>query len=128
MKMAMKEGKVLIKDADPTQAAVIKSWGAFKWNRGTQLFIGDANLENLTRLAKMVRLPEIIEETRIRLQKTQDAVEAERKMPRPEALTRYPVKKTLYEHQIRAANMALLIFGLLDPERVEMNGDDKRAR
>lgn len=118
MKMAMKDGKILIKDADPTQSAVIKSWGTLKWQRGTQMFIGNADLDTLTRLAKMVRLPPIIEETRIRLAKTQEAVEIERTMEHPEALVRYPVKMPLYEHQTRAANMALLTFGLLDPERV----------
>jgi len=127
MKMAMKDGKIMIKEADQTQTAVIKSWGSFKWQRSVQMFIGDASLENLNRLAKMVRLPHIIEETRIRLQKTADAVEAERVMDHPAALYRYPVKMKLYEHQTRAANMALLVFGLLDPERV-MDGNNQEAR
>ncbi len=127
MKMGMKDGKIMIKDADPTQAAIIKSWGTFKWQRGPQLFIGNADLDSLNRLAKMVRLPAIIEERRIRLQKTQDAVETERRMPHPEPLVRFPVKMPLYEHQTRAANMALLIFGLVDPERVT-DGDDQTAR
>ena len=118
MKMAMKDGKLMIKEADPTQSAVIKSWGTFKWQRGLQMFIGTADLETLTRLAKMVRLPPIIEEARIRMEKTQQAVEAERIMEHPKALTRYPVKLPLYEHQTRAANMALLTFGLLDPGKV----------
>ena len=30
MKMAMKEGQILIKDADNTQFTIIKSWGKMK--------------------------------------------------------------------------------------------------
>lgn len=36
MKMAMKEGQILIKDADNTQFTIIKSWSKMKWSRAEQ--------------------------------------------------------------------------------------------
>lgn len=30
-------------------------------------------------------------------------------------LVKYPVRKKLYTHQVRAANMALMVFGLAKP-------------
>ena len=41
MKMALKDGKVLIKDADSTQGAVIRSWNRMRWNKSLKLFEGD---------------------------------------------------------------------------------------
>ena len=38
--------------------------------------------------------------------------------PEPEPLYKFPVKMNLYRHQTRGANMALLTFGLIEPEQV----------
>lgn len=53
-----------------------------------------------------------------RLDETQRAVDKMRVEKEPEALVKYPVQGSLYEHQVRAANMALLTFGLADPKEV----------
>lgn len=55
---------------------------------------------------------------RQRLDETQRAVDKMRVEKGPEALVKYPVQGSLYEHQVRAANMALLTFGLADPKEV----------
>lgn len=126
MMMAMKDGKIMIKQADATQSAIIKSWNKMKWIRSTQMLVGDASDELLNRLASLVRLPAYIEEERKRRNRRQLAVNTERTVPDPRPLVRYPVKKSLYLHQIRSANMALVEFGLVDPAEVlkgEGNGE-----
>ena len=51
------------------------------------------------------------------LDAVQEAVDAERVRPARELkpLVKYPVKRNLYDHQVRASNMCLLTFGLVEP-------------
>lgn len=123
MKMALKDGKVLIKDADSTQGAVIRSWNRMRWNKSLKLFEGDLSGDLLDRLAKLVKLPQAIEEERQAIHRVQRAVDQERARKDPEPLVRYPVTKQLYKHQVRAANMALITFGIIPPEAEEVRGN-----
>lgn len=125
MKMALKDGKVLIKDADSTQGAVIRSWNRMRWNKSLKLFEGDLSGDLLDRLAKLVKLPQAIEEERQAIHRVQRAVDQERARKDPEPLVRYPVTKQLYKHQVRAANMALITFGIIPPEAEEVRRDGK---
>ena len=118
MKMALKDGQVLIKEADNTQFAIIKSWNKMKWNKGSMMFSGTCDMELLDKLAKIVRLPPNIEAERQNMKQVAAAVDRERMKKEPKPYCRYPVKLPLYEHQVRAANMALLAFGLVSPEEV----------
>ena len=120
MKIAMKEGQILIKDADNTQFTIIKSWSKMKWSRAERMFYGPAEIELLNKLAGIVRLPGLIEVERQRLNKIAHAVNIERINPDPEPLYKYPVKFPLFRHQTRACNMCLLTFGLVDPPGKEM--------
>lgn len=117
MLIKMVNGQIYMKDLDEVQASVIRSWPGFRSIRAAGLTQGPANLDALDRLAKMVRLPAYIEEERQRLTAVQAAVDRERTAETPEPLFRYPVTKKLYAHQVRASNMALLVFGLVPPER-----------
>lgn len=125
MKMALKDGKVLIKDADSTQGAVIRSWNRMRWNKSLKLFEGDLSGDLLDRLAKLVKLPQAIEEERQAIHRVQRAVDQERARKDPEPLVRYPVTKQLYKHQVRAANMALITFGIIPPEAEEVGRNGK---
>lgn len=125
MKMALKDGKVLIKDADSTQGAVIRSWNRMRWNKSLKLFEGDLSGDLLDRLAKLVKLPQAIEEERQAIHRVQRAVDQERARKDPEPLVWYPVTKQLYKHQVRAANMALITFGIIPPEAEEVGRDGK---
>jgi len=124
MKMLLKDGILYIADADKTQFGIIKSWNHMGWDRKNQYFKGVATLELLDKLAGIVRLPTgdprtgkgNIELYRQELHTVQDAVNAERMNGNPRPLYPYPVKKTLYAHQTRGANMALLTFGWVQPE------------
>jgi len=118
MKMAIRDGTVYLKDLTPEQIARIKSWNCMKWNRQLQMMIGELSMDVLDRLSRMVRLPPAAEEICQGMKLRQAAVDAERTAPDPKPLARYPVKKKLYSHQVRAANMALLVFEAADPDLV----------
>ena len=122
MKMALKGTTLLIREADSIQFNVIKSWNKMKWDKATKTLVGVADLELLDKLSDLVRLPPTVEEYRARLQAVRDAVDRERVKPDPRPFYRYPVKLPLYQHQIRASNMALLTFGWVAPEGGENNG------
>lgn len=115
MKMALKDGQILIKDADNMQFSIIKSWNKMRWSKAERMLYGPADGELLNRLAQLVRLPENIEAERQRLNRIQDAVDAERMKEEPVPLYKPPVKMPLFKHQVRGLNMCLLTFGLVDP-------------
>jgi hypothetical protein len=119
MKMAMIDGQILIREADSTQFTVIKSWGKMKWNRATQTLSGPADRELLNRLAGLVRLPQVIEAERARQNKVMAAVDKERMNPNPVPLIEPPIKVKPFAHQVRGYNMALITFGLVEPEALD---------
>ncbi len=126
MRIKMDKGYIVIIEADSTQTAVLKSWGGMmKWNKRKKWWEGLVCAELLNRLAGLIPLPKPLDTERYRLNEVQDAVDAERVRPAGDLkpLVKYPVKRNLYAHQMRAANMALLTFGLMDP--VKGGGNEK---
>ena len=124
MRMKMDGGKIYIIEADSKQSARIKSWGIMKGYRKDEMWIGLVSRELLNRLATLVPLPQSIKEERDLLNDIQKAVDEERVLPADDMkpLVKYPVKKKLFAHQVRAANMAALVFGLVEPEEVLKDG------
>lgn len=96
-----------------------------KWNKRQKWWEGLVCAELLNRLAGLVPLTKPLDAERHRLNAVQEAVDAERVRPTRDLkpLVKYPVKRNLYAHQMRAANMALLTFGLMDP--AERDGNEK---
>lgn len=47
MKMAMKDGKIMLIEVDNTQMAIIKSWNSMKYDRRKSMMIGDCSKELL---------------------------------------------------------------------------------
>lgn len=121
--MALKDGQVLIKEADNNQFLIIKSWAKMKWDKGQQMLYGPADIELLNRLAGLVRLPGPIEQERQQMNRVAQAVDAERMREDPKPLYKYPVKLPLYKHQIRGVNMALMVFGLIPPPEQETEAE-----
>lgn len=117
MKMALTGNALIIKDADNVQFSIIKSWGKMKWDKKTQSLQGIADLELLDKLSTIVRLPPSVYARRQKLLAVQNAVDKERSNTEPEPFCKYPVKMPLYAHQVRGANMCLLTFGWILPER-----------
>ena len=115
MKMRLQDGKIQVIEADEVQKAIIKSWNRMRYIRGHQMYEGPASLELLNKLAGICRLPAYMEEERVRMNRVQDAVDKERTRKDPKPMVRYPVSRDLYEHQVRAANMALITFGIILP-------------
>lgn len=114
MLMAIKDGQVLIKNANSTQYAAIKSWNMMRWNKSGQMFQGAVTRELLNRLAGLVgKLPDMAEMERQRLNRLAEAIDRERMNPEPEPFIPPPVKVKPYQHQIRGYNMALLALGLV---------------
>ena len=118
MKMALQGNTLKIIEADNVQFTVIKSWNKMRWNKKLKQLEGIADLELLDKLSSIVRLPPAIEAHRAELHRIQEAVDRERIDPDPKPLYKYPVKLPLYRHQTRGANMALLTFGLIQPQEV----------
>lgn len=117
MKMKLEDDKIFVIEADEKQASLMKHWG-MRLNRKLAMWSGIVSVELLNRLSTLVPLPGPIEKERRRMIRVGEAVNRERTFP-PESLTplaEYPVKKSLYAHQVRAANMALLTFGIIDPK------------
>lgn len=116
MKIAMKNGYIYLVDISSYDNAVIKSWGLTKYNRQERWIEGPATRELLNKLAGICKLPELIEAERQRLNDIQDAVDKERMRDEPTHLYDYPVKVPLFKFQEKGANMALMLFGIIEPK------------
>ena len=115
MKMALKDGQILIKEADNVQFQIIKSWGKMKWSRVSQTLSGVVDIELLNKLAGLVNLPVSIEAERKRLNRIMAAVDKERVNENPVPIIKPPIKVSLFKHQIRGYNMALMVLGFVEP-------------
>lgn len=120
MKMALHDGVIRIRELRDDQYQIMRSWGSLKWNKTLKELSGIANIDLLNKLAGMVQLPYPIEEYRLSLLGTQQAVDKLRMEENPKPLIKAPIKDGIkpYAHQIRAYNMALTVFGVTDPKKI----------
>jgi len=119
MKMGIVGKYLVVYEAGPTYGSRIRSWGLMKYKAREQKWTGRASRDLLEKFSEMVRLPPYIQKVLDDMRKVQAAVDKERALPDPAPLVQYPVKKSLYLHQVRAANMALITFGMIAPEEVD---------
>ena len=119
MKMKLENGGLIVADVDSSQYAIIKSFNLMRWNKQRQWLEGPATMELLDKFSAMVKLPPTIEQERLRMHRLQNAIDTERMKDKPTGLYKYPIKGSLFIHQAKAANMALLTFGLISPEEWE---------
>ena len=135
MKIALNGNTLIIVDADPVQFSDIKSWGLMKWNKQKKWLQGTASLELLEKLSSITTLPTgggispktgkpypNIAEYYEKLKVVREAVDRERMNETPEPMYKPPVKASLYAHQTRAFNMALLTFGWVQPSERTRHG------
>ena len=122
MKVALKNGYLMIKEMTSQQWDVVKSWNRMKYNRKEKMMVGYADIELLTLFSKMAPLTPIVQEELKRQLELQNAVDAERLNEEPVPLIRMPIKANPYKHQIRGFNMAMLIFGVVKPKGYKDNG------
>lgn len=123
MKMALSKGIVYIKDFTPNENSKIKSWGLMKYSSKLKMYVGPASHELLKHIAQIRPLSPEAEKFYREQEKTQRAVDYVRTMKNPPMMVKAPVKKKLYEHQVRAFDMALITFGVIDPDEVLKGGD-----
>lgn len=132
MKMALKGHTLSITDADQVQFSIIQSWNLMRYDRQTKSLIGNANIDLLEKLSSITTLPSggispktgkpypNIAEYYETLRKQRKAIDKERLEEEPTPIYEPPVKSSLYKHQIRGYNMAMITFGWVDlPEEEE---------
>ena len=117
MKMALQGTALILIEVDTAQFTIIKSWNKMRWDKASKQLRGTADLELLDKLAGLSGLTPSVAARRRELRWVLDAVDQERTNPEPRPFYKYPVKLPLYAHQVRGANMALLEFGWVVPER-----------
>ena len=118
MRIKMGDGKITLIECSDTQTSVIRSWGKMEYNRKAGSFTAPIGDEILQKIHDKGWLPKPYEEERQRRIRVHAAVDRERVKEDPKPAVKFPVKANLYKHQIRAANMALITFGLIPPEAV----------
>lgn len=110
MKIAMKNGRIILAQIEPARMEKLKATRMLRWNKMERTYSAPVSLDLLNALAALFRLPDFIEEEHRRLDRTARYIESERKATILVPLIHYPVKAQLYKHQIRAANMAMIQF------------------
>ena len=94
----------------------LKKTGLLRWNKRERTYSAPVSLELLDALAGIFPLPDFIEAERRRLAGVARELDAQRAAAEPAPLVPYPVRTRLFRHQVRAANMAMLVFGAVPPE------------
>ena len=115
MMMKLSDGYIFVK-ASEQEEATIKSWRLMTKDRKNNWWYGKESLQLLQKLYQAFGLTKVAKKRMDELLRIRSAVDAERIRPNEELkpLTEYPVKAKLYSHQVRAANMALMIFELAE--------------
>ena len=117
MQQKIDDGMIFVR-ASKEEEAVIKTWRLMKKDKEKGYWYGSISrplLENLKRNGGLIPpAKKILDE----MLTVQAAVNTERIKPdsKIKARYKYPVKVKLFTHQTRAANMALMVFGIVDPK------------
>lgn len=108
---------VMLKDVGDSYTR-LKNMGMV-WDKPAQMLKRKANLEFLTSLSAMIKLPDNIEKERVRLKSIEEALFTERAKERSVPYIKPPINPQFapYQHQIKAYNMALIHFGILQPTK-----------
>ena len=118
MKIAISDGKVICADCGPYYMD-LRQTGRFKWDGKTKTMRGDDCYITMQALNEVCTLPPYAKEVYEKHKAVHDAMEAQRRAEKPELLCPVPVKNCeLMGHQIVGVNMALLLFGVVDGERI----------
>jgi len=119
MRMAIRDGEVLLADLGDSYMH-FREIASMKWDKTSRVLKGPADYETLLALSQIFRLPDAYQKYFDGLKAQRRLIEEQRSCDDPEPIADYPVKVKLYKHQIRAANMALMTFGVM-PERGDQN-------
>ena len=117
MKIALQHGQIILAEIEPLRYDQLKRMGIFRWNKTTRTMTAPVSLDALTALHNRFTLPDFVEAERERLAAIARQVEQQREAKDPKPLAEYPVRAQMFQHQIRGANMALLVFEAVPPEK-----------
>ena len=108
MKVAIKDGRIVLAQIEQARMDKLKKTGMLRWNRAARTYSAPVTLDLLEVLAQIFPLPDTVEAERRRLAGIARQLDAQRAASEPVPLTSYPVRAKLFRHQVRAANMALI--------------------
>lgn len=108
MKVAIKDGRIVLAQIEQARMDKFKKTGMLRWNRAARTYSAPVTLDLLEVLAQIFPLPGTVEAERRRLTGIARQLDAQRAASEPVPLTSYPVRAKLFRHQVRAANMALI--------------------
>ena len=108
MKVAIKDGRIVLAQIEQARMDKLKKTGMLRWNRAARTYSAPVSLDLLDTLAGIFPLPDTVEAERRRLAGIVRQLDAQRAAAEPVPLTSYPVRAKLFRHQVRAANMALI--------------------
>ena len=108
MKVAMKNGRIVLAQIEQARMDKLKKTGMLRWNKAARTYSAPVTLDLLDVLAQIFPLPDTVEVERRRLAGIARQLDAQRAASEPVPLTAYPVRAKLFRHQVRAANMALI--------------------
>lgn len=108
MKVAMKDGRIILAQIEQARMDKLKKTGMLRWNKAERTYSAPVTLDLLDVLAQIFPLPDIVEAERQRLAGIARQLDAQRAAAEPVPLTPYPVRAKMFRHQMRAANMALI--------------------
>lgn len=116
MMMKLDGGYIFVK-ADREEEASIKTWRMMSKDKKNGWWYARTSLQLLEKIYGTWGLIPAAKKEMERLRGIQAAVDRERIRPAGELkpMAEYPVKPKLYAHQVRAANMALMVFGMAKP-------------
>ena len=115
MKIAMKEGRIILAEIEQARMDRLKKTRMLRWNKADRTYSAPVSLDLLNTLAGIFRLPDFVEKERRKLDYMARRLEGERNAAKPLPLVHYPVKAELFQHQVRAANMAMIQFAAKQP-------------
>ena len=115
------EGDYIYVKGSKEDDAIFRKWRLMKKDRKNGIWYGRISRQLLEKLKKHGGLIPPAKKALAEMDVIQDAVDAERIRPDAEvvALYPFPVKADLFKHQIRAANMAGVIFGVISPDEIK---------
>lgn len=108
MKVAMKNGRIVLAQIEQARMDKLKKTGMLRWNKTARTYSAPVTLDLLDVLAQIFPLPDTVEAERRRLAGIARQLDAQRAASEPVPLTSYPVRAKMFRHQVRAANMALI--------------------
>lgn len=111
----MKEGRIILAEIEQARMDRLKKTRMLRWNKADRTYSAPVSLDLLNTLAGIFRLPDFVEKERRKLDYMARRLEGERNAAKPLPLVHYPVKAELFQHQVRAANMAMIQFAAKQP-------------